>query len=229
MSLKLTWYGHATLGLEIDGHKILVDPFFTGNPAASTTADAVDADFIVVSHGHGDHVGDTVALAQRTGALVISNFEICNWLNQQGVEKTHPQHIGGGFHHPFGYLKLTQALHGSALPDGSYGGNPAGILITTKDGKKVYLAQDTGLFGDMQLIGDEGLDLAVLPIGDNFTMGPEDALKAVKLLRPKVVIPIHYSTWDLIAQDPAQWAQRVEQETTARAQVLRPGETFVLE
>lgn len=229
MSLKLTWYGHATLGLEIDGHKILVDPFFTGNPAASTTADAVDADFIVVSHGHGDHVGDTVALAQRTGALVISNFEICNWLNQQGVEKTHPQHIGGGFHHPFGYLKLTQALHGSALPDGSYGGNPAGILITTKDGKKVYLAQDTGLFGDMQLIGDEGLDLAVLPIGDNFTMGPEDALKAVKLLRPKVVIPIHYSTWDLIAQDPAQWAQRVEQETTTRVQVLRPGETFVLE
>ncbi len=229
MTFKLTWYGHATLGLDIDGHKILVDPFFTGNPAASTTADAVDADFIVVSHGHGDHVGDTVAIAKRTGALVISNFEICNWLNQQGVEKTHPQHIGGGFHYPFGYLKLTQALHGSALPDGSYGGNPAGILITTKAGKKIYMAQDTGLFGDMKLIGDEGLDLAVLPIGDNFTMGPEDALKAVKLLRPKVVIPIHYSTWDLIAQDPAQWAQRVEQETASKVQVLRPGETFVLE
>lgn len=229
MTLKLTWYGHATLGLEIDGHKILVDPFFTGNPAASTTADAVDADFIVVSHGHGDHVGDTVALAQRTGALVISNFEICNWLNQQGVEKTHPQHIGGGFHYPFGYLKLTQALHGSALPDGSYGGNPAGIFIATKDGKKIYLAQDTGLFGDMQLIGDEGLDLAALPIGDNFTMGPEDALRAVKLLRPKVVIPIHYSTWDLIAQDPEQWAQRVEQETSTKVKVLRPGESFTLE
>ncbi len=228
MSVKLTWYGHATIGLEIDGYKVLVDPFFTGNPAASTTADAVEADFIVVSHGHGDHVGDTVAIAKRTGALVISNFEICNWLNQQGVEKTHPQHLGGGFHHPFGYLKLTLALHGSALPDGSYGGNPAGILITTQGGQRIYLAQDTGLFGDMQLIGDEGIDLAALPIGDNFTMGPDDALKAVKLLRPKHVIPIHYNTWDLIAQDASAWAQRVEAETNAQVHVLRPGDTFTL-
>ena len=229
MSVKFTWYGHATIGLEIDGHKVLVDPFFTGNPAASTTADAVEADFIVVSHGHGDHVGDTIAIAKRTGALVISNFEICNWLNQQGVEKTHPQHLGGGFRYPFGYLKLTLALHGSALPDGSYGGNPAGILITTPDGKKIYLAQDTGLFGDMQLIGDEGIDLAALPIGDNFTMGPDDALRAVKLLRPKHVVPIHYNTWELIAQDPHAWAQRVEAETDAKVHVLNPGDSLTLE
>ncbi len=229
MAVKLTWYGHATIGLEIDGYKVLVDPFFTGNPAASTTADAVEADFIVVSHGHGDHVGDAIAIAKRTGAPIISNFEICNWFTQQGVEKTHPQHIGGGFHHPFGYLKLTLALHGSALPDGSYGGNPAGILITTKSGKKIYLAQDTGLFGDMQLIGDEGIDLAALPIGDNFTMGPDDALRAVKLLRPKHVIPIHYNTWELIAQDPHAWAKRVEAETDAQVHVLNPGDSFTLE
>ncbi|MDT8898576.1 metal-dependent hydrolase [Thermanaerothrix sp. 4228-RoL] len=227
MSLTLTWYGHATLGLKIGDYDVLVDPFFSGNPAASTTADKVRAQFILVSHGHGDHVGDTVAIAKRTGALVISNFEICNWLAAKGV-KTHAQHIGGGHRHPFGYLKLTQALHGSALPDGSYGGNPAGFLLTTPEGKKVYIAGDTGLFGDMRLIGEEGLDLAVLPIGDNYTMGPEDALRAVKLLQPKHVIPIHYDTFNLIAQDARAWAQRVEQETTAKVHLLRPGESFTL-
>lgn len=227
MSLTLTWYGHATLGLKIGDYDVLVDPFFSGNPAASTTADKVKAQFILVSHGHGDHVGDTVAIAKRTGALVISNFEICNWLAAKGV-KTHAQHIGGGHRHPFGYLKLTQALHGSALPDGSYGGNPAGFLITSPEGKKVYIAGDTGLFGDMRLIGEEGLDLAVLPIGDNYTMGPEDALRAVKLLQPKHVIPIHYDTFNLIAQDARAWAQRVEQETTAKVHLLRPGEQFTL-
>src|SRR4030042_2612973 len=114
-------------------------------------------------------------------------------MEEQGVQKTHGQHLGGGFRHPFGYLKLTLALHGSSLPDGSYGGNPAGFLLTTTDGKKIYLAGDTGLFYDMKLIGEEGIDLAVIPIGDNFTMGPEDALRAVKLLNPQRVIPIHYN------------------------------------
>ncbi len=221
----LTWYGHATLGLETGGQHILVDPFFSGNPSATISPDKVKADFILVTHGHGDHVGDTVAIAKRTGALVISNFEIATWLGNQGVQ-THGQHLGGGYRHPFGYLKLTLALHGSALPDGSYGGNPAGFLLTTNDGKKIYLAGDTGLFGDMKLIGEEGLDLAVIPIGDNFTMGPEDALRAVKLLTPKVVIPIHFGTWGLIDQDPAAWAARVEKETAARAVVLKPGEVF---
>ena len=223
---KFTWYGHATLGLETDGHKLLIDPFFTDNPSAPVTADEMEANFILVSHGHGDHVGDTVSIAERTDALVISNFEIANWFETQGVSKVHPQHLGGGFQHPFGYLKLTLALHGSALPDGSYGGNPAGFLLTTNDGKKIYMAQDTGLVGDMQLIGDEGIDLAVIPIGDNFTMGPDDALKAVKFLRPKVVIPIHYNTWDLIAQNPISWADRVEDEMQARVVVLAAGESF---
>ena len=228
MSFKLTWFGHATLGLESDGYRILVDPFFSGNPAASTSADKAAADFILVSHGHGDHVGDTVAIARRTGALVISNFEIANWLDKQGV-KTHAQHLGGGYSHPFGYLKLTMAIHGSALPDGSYGGNPAGFLLTTAAGQKVYMACDTGLFGDMRLIGEEGLDLAVLPIGDNFTMGPDDALRAVKLLQPRHVVPIHYDTWGLIAQDAQGWAQKVEAQTDARVHVLKPGQSFALD
>lgn len=227
MTLRLTWYGHAALGLETGGFHVLVDPFFGGNPSASTSADRVQADFILVSHGHGDHIGDTKKIAQRTGATVISNAEISGWLNKQGL-KTHAQHLGGGYRHPFGYLKLTLALHGSGLPDGSYGGNPAGFLLTTLDGKKVYMACDTGLFGDMRLIGEEGLALAVIPIGDNYTMGPEDALRAVKLLQPKHVIPIHFNTWDLIAQQPGPWAAQVESQTTTKAHVLKPGESFEL-
>jgi L-ascorbate metabolism protein UlaG (beta-lactamase superfamily) len=227
MTNKLTWYGHATLGLETGGYKLIVDPFFSGNPAAPIAAEAVEADFILVSHGHGDHVGDTVSIAQRTGATVISNAEIAGWFEGQGL-KAHAQHIGGGHKHPFGYLKLTLALHGSALPDGSNGGNPAGFLLTTNDGKKIYFAQDTGLFGDMKLIGEEGLDLAVIPIGDNYTMGPDDALRAVKLLEPKAVIPIHYNTWDLLAQDANAWAERVHKETKTKAVVLKPGESYSL-
>lgn len=227
MSFQITWYGHATLGFETGGYKVLVDPYFSDNPAASASANQMEADYILVSHGHGDHVGDTVSIAKRTGATVISNFEIANWLDAQGVT-VHHQHLGGGFNHPFGYLKLTLALHGSALPDGSYGGNPAGFLLTTNDGQKIYLACDTGLFGDMRLIGEEGIDLAVIPIGDNFTMGPKDALRAVKLIQPKHVIPVHYNTWDLIAQDPGSWEAQVQAETGAQVHVLKPGERFTL-
>jgi L-ascorbate metabolism protein UlaG (beta-lactamase superfamily) len=212
------------MGLEVGKYKLLVDPFLTGNPAASATPENVPANFILLSHGHGDHVGDAVAIAKRTGATIISNFEISNWVQAQGLN-AHAQHLGGGYRHPFGYLKLTLALHGSALPDGSYGGNPAGFLLTA-EGKKLYLACDTGLFGDMRLIGEEGVDLAVLPIGDNFTMGPDDALRAVKLIQPKHVIPVHYNTWDLIAQDPNAWARRVESETSTKAHVIKPGESF---
>ncbi len=222
MGTSYIWYGHATHGLIVGKYKLLVDPFFNGNPDAPISADAAEANFILISHGHGDHVGDAVAIAKRTGALCVANFEIANWLGNQGV-KSHGQHIGGGFHYPFGYLKLTQALHGSSLPDGSYGGNPAGFLITTPEGIKIYFAGDTGLFGDMRLIGEEGIDLAVLPIGDNYTMGPDDALRAVKLLQPKMVVPVHYNTWDLIAQDPQAWKKRVEAETQARVVVLVPG------
>jgi L-ascorbate metabolism protein UlaG (beta-lactamase superfamily) len=222
--MKVTWYGHATFGIEVAGAHLLVDPFFTGNPQAPVSADEVEADYILITHGHGDHVGDAVEIAKRTGALVISNFEIHNWFQAQGVSNTHPQHIGGGFQYPFGYLKLTIAHHGSVLPDGSYGGNPCGLLLTA-EGKKVYLAGDTGLFYDMRLIGEEEIDLAVLPIGDNYTMGPDDALRAVKLIKPKVVVPIHYDTFEVIQQDPHAWATRVQAETATNPVVLKPGQS----
>ena len=227
MSTIFTWYGHATIGLNCEGIKLVVDPFFSGNPAATLKPQQVRADYLLITHGHGDHVGDALEIARRTGATVIANAEISDWFSAKGV-KTHGQHIGGGFRYPFGYLKLTQALHGSALPDGSNGGNPAGFLLTTNAGEKLYLAGDTGLFGDMRLIGEEGLDLAAVPIGDNYTMGPDDALRAVKLLQPKVVIPIHYNTFPLIQQDVQAWKKRVEAETETRVEVLLPGGTFAL-
>ncbi|UCD99887.1 MAG: metal-dependent hydrolase [Chloroflexota bacterium] len=227
MSTKVTWLGHAALSLQTGGYHLLVDPFLSGNPTATVDPANVGADFILLSHGHGDHLGDTVAIAKRTRATVITNAELCDWLTKQGV-KSHGQHLGGGYHHPFGYLKLTMAIHGSGLPDGSYGGNPAGFLLTTKEGKRIYMACDTGLFGDMRLIGEEGIDLAVLPIGDNYTMGPDDALRAVKLIEPAQIIPIHYNTFDVITQDPNQWAQRVEQETSAKVHVISPGESLIV-
>ena len=225
--IELTWYGHAAWGLNINGTQVLIDPFLEGNPVAATTADKVPADYIAVTHGHGDHIGDTVAIARRTGATVIANAEIARWLRGQGLTHVHAQHIGGGFHYPFGYVKLTIAVHGSSLPDGSYGGMPAGILIAA-DGKKLYHAGDTGLFASMALIGEEGLDVAIVPIGDNYTMGPDDALRAVKLLNPRVVIPMHYETWDLIAQDPQAWAARVRAETTSEPVVLPVGASYTL-
>lgn len=225
MSFELTWLGHATLALETDGYHLLVDPYLSQNPAATVSADDVQADYILITHGHGDHVGDTVEIAKRTGAIAIANAEISRWLAAKGIE-THGQHLGGGHTYPFGYLKLTLALHGSALPDGSYGGNPAGLLLTTNAGEKIYMAGDTGLFGDMALIGDEGLALAVIPIGDNYTMGPADALRAVKLLHPEYVIPIHFNTFDLIKQDAAAWAKAVEAETDTQVALLKPGDHF---
>jgi L-ascorbate metabolism protein UlaG (beta-lactamase superfamily) len=226
MSFELTFIGHATLGLVTSGYKLLVDPYLENNPVSKLSAASVEADYILVSHGHGDHIGDTIDIAKRTGATVISNAEICGWLRKKDV-KVHAQHLGGGHTFPFGYLKLTLALHGSILPDGSYGGNPAGFLLTTNDGDKIYLAGDTGLFGDMRLIGEEGVTLAVLPIGDNYTMGPADALRAVKLLSPEHVIPIHYDTFDLIKQDAQVWAKNVRSETDAQVHILEPGERFV--
>jgi L-ascorbate metabolism protein UlaG (beta-lactamase superfamily) len=228
MTTHIRWLGHSAVAIETAGFHILIDPFLTGNPKAAIKADQVKADFILISHGHSDHVGDSVAIAKRTGATIISNYEIAGWLEQQGVKKVHGQQHGGGFNHPFGRVKLTLAFHGSALPDGSNGGNPCGFLITLKDGRNIYHAGDTGLFGDMRLIGEEGIELAMLPIGDNYTMGPDDALRAVKLIEPKKVIPIHFDTWPIIAQDAKAWGVKVNSATGVEVMVLQPGEEIVL-
>ena len=227
MAIKMTWYSHACFLIETQQTRLLIDPFLSDNPLASGKADEIQTDYILVSHGHGDHLGDTINIAKRTQATVISNYEIQTWLVNQGIENAHPQHIGGGFDYPWGRVKLTIAQHGSALPDGSYGGNPCGFLFYI-EGKKIYHACDTGLFYDMKLIGEEGIDLAILPIGDNFTMGPDDALRAVKLIEPQRVVPIHYDTFDVIKQDPHAWAARVQKETAANVTVMNPGESIEL-
>jgi len=228
MATRVQWLGHACVLVDTGSHQILIDPFLTGNPAAATSADALKPDFILVSHGHDDHLGDTIPLAKRTGATVVANYEISEWLLKQGLKNVHGQQHGGSHAFPFGRVKLTLAFHGSVLPDGTYGGNPCGFIIYLNDGSKIYDAGDTGLFGDMRLIGEEGIDLAILPIGDNYTMGPDDALRAVKLLQPKKVLPIHYNTWPLIAQDGENWATRVRQETKAAPMILKPGEALNL-
>jgi L-ascorbate metabolism protein UlaG (beta-lactamase superfamily) len=226
MTTSLTWLGHSAWQLDTAGKCVQIDPFLTGNPMAAAKAEAITADFILVSHGHADHVGDTVAIAKRTGATVVANFEITEWLGKQGVKNVHAMNTGGARTFPFGNLKLTIAHHTSMLPDGSNGGSPCGFLIRLADGRKIYHAADTGLFLDMQLIGEEGIDLAILPIGDNYTMGPDDALRAVRLIQPKRVIPTHFGTWDIIAQDAKAWAARVTAETSAEAIVLKPGERY---
>lgn len=227
MATNITWLGHSSFQIETAGKTILLDPFFTGNPSGTLEAATAEADAIIVSHGHGDHVGDTVEIAKRTGALVIANYEIIEWMGKQGVENVHPQHIGGAHQYDFGTVKLTIAHHGSMLPDGSNGGSPCGILLKL-DGGTIYFAADTGLFYDMKLIGEEGIDIAILPIGDNFTMGPADSVKATKLIQPKRVLPMHYNTWPLIEQDVSAWANQIQEQTAAEPVVLEPGESCSL-
>jgi L-ascorbate metabolism protein UlaG (beta-lactamase superfamily) len=227
MATTLRWLGHGCWLVNTGGKTILIDPFLNDSPTAPVKADAVKPDFVLVSHGHFDHVADAVSIAVRTGATVVSNFEICEWLGKQGVKNSQPMNLGGSIELPFGRVKLTVAHHSSVLPDGSGGGNPGGFLLTLADGK-VYFACDTALFSDMKLIGAVGLDLAVLPIGDRFTMGPDDAVEAVKLLAPRRVVPSHYNTWPPIAQDAAAWAARIKAETKAEPIVLTPGGTLTL-
>ncbi|HVC93284.1 MAG TPA: metal-dependent hydrolase [Pirellulales bacterium] len=227
MSTELTWLGHGTWSIRTAGQTILLDPFLDDSPTAPLKSEEVKADYILVSHGHGDHVSDAAKIARRTGATVISNYEICTWLSAQGVERTVGHNLGGGSQHSFGRVKLTLAHHSSSLPDGSNGGNPSGFLLTLADGT-IYFACDTALFYDMKLIGAAGIDLAVLPIGDLFTMGPDDSIEAIKLIGPRRVAPSHYGTWPPIAQDAQAWAKRVRAETKAEPCVVEPGGKIVL-
>jgi L-ascorbate metabolism protein UlaG (beta-lactamase superfamily) len=227
MSVKITWLGHSAFALNVNGHPILIDPFLTGNPLASAEPDALDAEIIFLSHAHGDHLGDTVSIAKRTGAKVVSNWEIYTWMQEQGIDNVHPQNTGGGFDHGPLHCKFTVAHHSSSFPDGRYGGNPQGFVFSV-DGMKMYYAGDTDLFSDMALIGKAGIDLAFVPIGDNFTMGPADSLEAIRLIRPRMVIPMHYKTFPMIDQDGSDWGNRVSNETDAQPIVLDPGASYTV-
>ena len=232
MSVTLTWTGHATWLIDTGHGTLLVDPFFDECPGCSTQAERVACDGILVTHGHFDHVADLVAIAKRTAAKVFCNWEIGQWLGKQGVENVQPMNHGGRTAVPGGTAKMEIAWHSSSLPDGTYGGNPCGWLLDV-GGARIYVAGDTALFSDMERIGrpdaaGRGLDVAILPIGDLFTMGPEDSCEALRLLRPRIALPSHYGTWPPIAQDADAWARRVAEAGLAEARVLVPGESLAV-
>jgi len=221
----LTYLGHAAFLLEADGKVVAIDPFLTGNPTATRAAADISPQTILLTHAHNDHVGDTVEIAKRTGAAVISTFELGEWLTSQGVSGAIPANHGGTVAFDGGTVKLTPAWHTSSYEQGGTfvaPGIPAGLVVRF-GGHTIYFAGDTCLFGDMRLIGEEGLDLAVLPIGDHFTMGPADAARAVEFLNTPAVVPCHYNTFPQIQQDPQAFKQMVEARTSARCVVLAPG------
>lgn len=221
---QATFLGHSCVMLTDGEHKIIIDPFLTGNEQASAKPEDIEVSHILVTHGHGDHIGDAVAIAKRTGATIIANFEIHNLVSKDKVN-SHPLHIGGGADFDFGRVKMTIAHHGGGFGEDAsiYTGPAAGFLVTI-GGKTVYHAGDTGLFYDMKLIGEmNDIDVAFLPIGDNFTMGIDDAVKAVEFLSPTRVVPMHYDTFPIIKADPNEFAQKV---TGSQVLVVKPGDTF---
>lgn len=223
MSTKITWLGHSGFSIETGTHTILIDPFLSGNPLAAVGPGDLAADFILLTHGHGDHVGDTVDIAKRTGATVLGNFEVGNWIAAQGVENVKTPNTGGTTSLDFGTVKLTLAFHSSSMPDGSYGGSPNGLLINLNNGLTILHCGDTALFSDMQLLGEEDIDVAMVPIGDYFTMGPAESIRAIKWLKPRNVIPVHYNTFPPIEQNAGQWAEMVSSDTDSHPIVLDPG------
>ncbi len=221
---SLTYYGHSAFGIDTGSHKVLIDPFISGNPQATLSADQINCDAILLTHGHGDHLGDTVAIARRCGALVVTTYELAGFMDSQDV-KNHPMHIGGFHRFDFGAVKLTPAFHGGAVEGADIACAPCGFLFFFNN-TCLFHPGDTSLTVEFELIGRMNrIDIALLPIGDNFTMGPEDAFEAVRMLKPKKVVPMHYNTWELIAQDPQSFKSRVESETDAKVQVVEPGAT----
>lgn len=222
--MEISYHGHSVVKIQSNGKTILIDPFINGNGLTDLNVADEAPDIILLTHGHNDHVGDTVELAKKKDALVIAPNELANWISWQGV-KAHPMHIGGAKEFDFGKVKFTQAFHGSSYVTENneiiYMGMPAGILLFI-EGLTIYHAGDTALFSDMKLIGERHpIDIAFLPIGDNFTMGPEDAACAVSFLKPKIVVPIHYNTFPPIEQDPQIFADLVE---NTEVQILKAGE-----
>lgn len=224
--MKITYYGHSCFGVEIKGKHLLFDPFISPNPlAAEIDVNAVKADYILQSHGHGDHIADTVAIAQRTGATVVGAFEVTEWLAKQGVEKTHPMNTGGKWKFDFGNVKCVHAAHSSALPDGSYGGNPLGFVIESEEGN-FYYAGDTALTYEMKLIGDyRRIDFAFLPIGDNFTMGVDNAIIACDFINCGDIIGMHYDTFGYIKIDH-ETAVRKFAHNGKKLTLMKIGETI---
>jgi len=238
MALSFTWLGHSTYVFESDGNRLIVDPFLTNNPLIEVKPEEIDVSLILLTHAHGDHVGmtqdnpadDTLAIAERTGATIVCNFEMGNWFLAQGVPQNQvfQGNPGGTMRGEWVDVKWTQAFHSSSFEDGSYGGQPNGLIIRA-GGYAVYHAGDTSLFGDMTLIGEEGLDAAILPIGDVFTMGVDDSIKAAKMLKAKHIVPCHYNTFPPIVQDAAAWADRINRDTASQPIVIDPGQTYTLE
>jgi L-ascorbate metabolism protein UlaG (beta-lactamase superfamily) len=222
--MQVTYHGHSVVKIETGGKTIIIDPFITGNGLTDLTVEDIKPDVIILTHGHNDHVGDTVQLAKENDSLVIANDELSTYLSWQGL-RVHGMHIGGAYQFEFGKVKLTPAFHGTGLQADDnqivYCGMPAGILFMA-EGKTIYHAGDTALFSDMKLIGERHpIDLAFLPIGDNYTMGPEDAAYAAKLLAAKTIVPIHYNTFPVIKQDPQDFLQMLEKQN---GKILNPGE-----
>jgi len=219
---ELTFLGHASFLLEKKGkEKLLFDPYIKDNPVSSVNVDEIKADYILVSHAHRDHLGDTHEIAHNNQSLIISTAEISRQAQEKGLN-AHAQHLGGRHTYPFGSVKLTLAFHGSGIP----GGHACGFVVNYY-GKNVYFAGDTALFSDMKLIGElDPLDLALIPIGDNYTMGIDDAVIAATYLHSKAVVPYHYNTWRLINADPEFFKERVEQNTQSRVSILSPGQSF---
>jgi L-ascorbate metabolism protein UlaG (beta-lactamase superfamily) len=212
--------------MELGDHDILIDPFLSGNPLAAASADELRPTHIILSHGHGDHFGDTESIAHRTGCQVIAVHEIAEWLEARGIDAW-GMGSGGGHEFSFGRLSFTLAHHSSSLPDGTYGGNPVGMVLEL-DGRAIYHAGDTALFLDMELIGRRfALDLALVPIGDNNTMGIDDAVMAVEMLTPKLVVPMHYNTFPPIVADASEFKRKLA-ERSFDAEILAPGERTTL-